>query len=218
MDTLIAMRKEHLRMQAMAMESADLSSPTAMAQQSQTLASIAVPDQLVPESRDSMLAMASRLAGSASTTGAVLQPSTGSVLLGAVGAAVFASIQNAQIAAAHSSRRLTVVAQEAYRRSDRFLSTSNVSSTQVDAMLASQHMSSILQSMSTSLMQGAVSGEEPVVVNSALAGVTLVRVGGDGGTSGGVLGSRGASIVLPATSGDTMDIRAVSWTNDPVSP
>ena len=65
-------------------------------------------------------------------------------------------------------------------------------------------------------MQGAVSGEEPVVVNTALAGVTLVRVGGDGGTSGGVLGSRGASIVLPATSGDTMDIRAVSWTNDPV--
>ena len=128
MDALIAMRKEHLHMQAQAMASADLSSPTALAQQSQTLASIAVPDQLVPESRNAMLGMAGRLVGAGSASGTSLQPSTGSVLLGVVGGAVFSSIQSSQIAARSSSRLLLSVLME-------FTSTLNWMSASVKSSL-----------------------------------------------------------------------------------
>jgi hypothetical protein len=215
MDSIIAMRKEHLRMQAQAMASADLSSPSAVIQQAQTLASIARPDELVPESRNAMLNMVDTLvsAGSSQDSSVPLQPSTGSVLLGVVGGAVFSSIQSSQIAARSSSRLLLSVSQV----TGRGLSAADGSSVQQDAKAASERMTGIVQSMSTSLMRGAVSGEEPVVVNSTMVSLAVARIGSESNSGMSVSSPAGATLVIPSNPTDApVDVRAVSWTNNPV--
>ena len=216
MDSIIAMRKEHLQMQAQAMASADLSNPAAVIQQAQTLASIARPDELVPESRNAMLNMVDTLVsgGSSNATSTTpLQPSAGSVLLGVVGGAVFSSIQTSQIASAQSSGRLLSTLAH---RVQRMLST-NATAAQEDAKHASEHMSGIVRSISGSIMRGAVSGEEPVVVSSSMVSLSVARVGSDSTAGASLSSPGGSSIGVTSTITDQpMDIRAVSWTNNPV--
>ena len=96
---------------------------------------------------------------------------------------------------------------------------------QSDARAMSQQMVSSVHSISTSLMKGTVSGEEPVSVAVPSLSLSLQRVSVTGTTATAVSTSSGASIALsqPASlsstnisgTDDRVDIRAVSWLSNP---
>ena len=257
MASIVAMRKDHLALQAKSLASADLQSPEAVNQQAQTLATIAKPDELVPESRDMMLNIVDSLVSASQSGETEMETSTGTSLLNVVTGAVFSTINKAQAAASKSSaaasendkrvlvahlsqsvqapamtrtlaanypvwdpRRWlgdTAVAPTSTASSSNSTTTTGsvVSAAEADAKNASMKMVNTVSSISTSLMKGAVGGEEPVSISTSSLTLSLQRV------SSSSLGSSGVSsdgIALPLMSDGTgdVDIRSVSWSTNPV--
>ena len=224
--SIIALRKEHLALQAQSLASADLSSPSALGQQAQTLATIAQPDELVPSSRNTMLDIVSQLINASQSSMVQMAPTTGTSLLGVVSGAVFASINKAQVALATDAtsstgsggRRLPVGSEWMRDLLDTTSgNTSATSALQQDAQSASSRMVSTVQSLSTSMMTGAVSGEEPVVITTTAVSLSLLRV--SGATVVHTTPSGTGISVNPAAAANAtgdVDVRAVAWNANPV--
>ncbi len=234
--SIVQLRSQHLQMQAQSLTTADLVSPEALSQQAQTLASIAQPDQLVPESRSVMFDIVNALVSASQSSSTEMRAETGLSLLTVVSNAAFVSIQQARVAVyaaapsnSTASDRKATGGSGAQSRSLRLLSTTSVEAIQDDARQAADQMVSTVNSISRSLMKGAVAGEEPLSISAPTLDLQLQRLSVSDTSAALVTAASGSALALPPLSAvysnssagtgsedrTSVDVRAVAWASNP---